>query len=109
MKNFVQPGRILAATLAVAVTSGQLVLLGNAKLPAVALGSYAANTEGEYDTTGVFSLPSATTGTAVVGDKAYWDETNGVVTTVATDNDPIGHFALPKAASDATVNVRLWL
>jgi predicted RecA/RadA family phage recombinase len=109
MNNFIQKGTTLAATLAAAVVSGQLVLLGNGKVPAVAAGTYAANTEGEYDTGGVYALPSATTGTAVVGDKAYWDSTANVATVTATNNDPIGHFAAPKAAADATAAVRLWL
>ncbi|REG58964.1 putative RecA/RadA family phage recombinase [Paraburkholderia sp. BL6669N2] len=109
MNNFIQKGRTVTATLAAAVTSGQLVLLGNGKLPAVASGTYAANAQGEYNTGGVYALPSATTGAAVVGDKAYWDSTNNVVTVIAEDNDPIGHFAAPKAAADSTANVRLWL
>ncbi|MBY4866776.1 DUF2190 family protein [Burkholderia anthina] len=107
MNNMIQRGRVLTATLESAVVSGQLVLLGNGKLPAIACASYAANTPGEYDTEGAYLLPSATTGTAVVGDKAYWDSTNQIVTTTAVDNDPIGHFTAPKAAADAAVAVRL--
>ena len=109
MNNYVQKGRTLTVTLAAAVTSGQLVLLGNGKLPAIASGTYAANTEGEYNTGGVYDLPSATTGTAVIGDRAYFDSTNNVVTSTANGNDPVGHFVLPKAAADTLARVRLWL
>ncbi|MFM0407458.1 DUF2190 family protein [Paraburkholderia dipogonis] len=109
MNNFIQKGRTLTATLAAAVTSGQLVLLGNGKLPAVASGSYAANVEGEYNTGGVYEFPSATNSAAVVGDRAYLDPATGVVTATAGDNDPVGHFAAPKAAADATARVRLWV
>ncbi|WP_186137342.1 DUF2190 family protein [Burkholderia gladioli] len=107
MKNLIQHGRVLSATLATAVISGQLVLLGGGKLPAVAVADYAANTPGEYDTCGVYALPSATVGAAVVGDVAYWDPANSVVSTTAADNTAIGHFAAPKAAADVTANVRL--
>lgn len=107
MKNLIQHGRVLSATLATAVTSGQLVLLGGGKLPAVASADYAANTSGEYATEGAYALPSATTGTAAVGDIAYFDSTNNVVSTVATNNTPIGHFSAPKAAADATAAVRI--
>jgi predicted RecA/RadA family phage recombinase len=109
MNNFIQKGRTLTATLATAVTSGQLVLLGNGKLPAVASGTYAAGVEGEYNTSGVYEFPSATTGTAVVGDVAYQDSESGVITVTAAENAPVGHFAAPKAAADATARVRLWL
>ena len=109
MNNYVQKGRTLTVTLAAAVAAGQLVLLGNGKLPAVAAGTYGANVEGEYKTGGVYDFPSATTGAAAIGDRAYFDSTNGVVTSVATNNDPVGHFVLPKAAPDATARVRLWL
>ncbi|HDR9028744.1 TPA: DUF2190 family protein [Burkholderia vietnamiensis] len=109
MNNFIQKGGTITATLAVAVNSGQLVLLGNGKVPAIASGNYAANAPGEYVTKGVYELPSAAAGAAVVGDKAYWDSTNSVVTITAQDNDPIGHFASPKAANDVTARVRLWL
>lgn len=109
MNNYVQKGRTLTVTLAAAVVSGQLVLLGNGKLPAVASGSYAANVEGEYNTAGVYDFPSAATGTAAIGDRAYLDSANGVVTVTANGNDPVGHFVLPKAAADTTARVRLWL
>ncbi|WP_186169794.1 DUF2190 family protein [Burkholderia gladioli] len=107
MKNLIQHGRVLSATLATAVTSGQLVLLGGGKLPAVASADYAANTSGEYATEGAYALPSAAVGTAVVGDIAYWDSANNVVSTTSADNTPIGHFSAPKAAADVTAAVRI--
>ncbi|RQR37848.1 DUF2190 family protein [Burkholderia sp. Bp9142] len=109
MFNFIQKGSTITASLAFAVNSGQLVLLGNGKVPAIASGSYAANTPGEYVTKGVYELPSAAAGAAAVGDKAYWDSVNNVVTITAQDNDPIGHFASSKVANDATARIRLWL
>ncbi|MFP3432100.1 DUF2190 family protein [Paraburkholderia sp. SIMBA_061] len=107
MKNFVQNGKTLTATLAVAVVSGQFVQLGNAKLPAVATGDFAANAPGEYRLVGVFDLPADGPSAGAVGDFAYWDAANNVVTSTAGANAKAGLYAAPKAANDVTARVLL--
>ncbi|NYH13433.1 DUF2190 family protein [Paraburkholderia bryophila] len=107
MNNFIQKGNTLTATLAAAVASGQLVLLGNSKLPAVATAAYVANTPGEYALNGVFELPADAPSTGAVGDVAYWDAANSVVTSTAAANAKAGVYAAPKAANDTTARVRL--
>jgi predicted RecA/RadA family phage recombinase len=107
MKNYVQKGESLAATLAVAVVSGQFVQLGNGKLAGVAQGTYAANVEGQYQTEGVVQLPAAAAATGVVGDIAYWDAAALNVTATSAGNTKIGAFAAVKLANDVTANVKL--
>lgn len=59
---------------------------------------------GALSVVGVYELP-AETGTAfTLGAALYWDATNGVTTTTATDNTPCGYAAAAKAAA-ATVAV----
>ncbi|RKP43799.1 DUF2190 family protein [Pararobbsia silviterrae] len=107
MKNFIQAGRTLAATLAVAVTSGQLVLLGNTNRPAIASGNFDANTEGVYYLEGVYELTAAAAAVGTVGDAAYWDSTAGNVTATAAENTLIGIFSEPKVANATLARVRL--
>lgn len=107
MNNYIQKGKTLTVALTAAVTSGQLVLLGNSKLPAVATGTYAANVAGEYQLSGVFELPADGPSAGVVGDLAYWDTAAGDVTSTAAGNTKIGVYASPKVANDLTARVRL--
>jgi predicted RecA/RadA family phage recombinase len=107
MNNFIQNGDTLTATLAGAVVSGQLVLLGNTKLPAVAAGSYGANTEGEYNLCGVYEFPADAPSAGVVGDAAYFDAANNVVTATAQGNSQVGVYAAPKVANAVIARVRL--
>ncbi|MET3431439.1 putative RecA/RadA family phage recombinase [Herbaspirillum seropedicae] len=105
MKNLIQGGGVITAAVAVAVASGDLVILGG--LAAVASGNYAANESGEYALEGVYELPALGTATATLGQLAYWDQTNKRVTDVATNNTVVGHFFVAKAAGDSTAKVRL--
>lgn len=107
MKNFIQSGKTLTAMLAAAVVSGQFVQLGNAKLPAVATGDFAANVPGEYRLDGVFELPADGPSAGAVGDFAYWDSANAVVTSTVGANAKAGVYAAPKAANDLTARVLL--
>jgi predicted RecA/RadA family phage recombinase len=105
MKNFIQLGAVLTATLAVAVVSGDLVIIG--ALPAVASGNYGANVEGEYELAGVYELAALPAATGVIGGKAYWDATNKRVTSVAVDNTLVGVYWKEKVAAATTAVVRL--
>jgi predicted RecA/RadA family phage recombinase len=107
VKNFIQNGNTLTATLTGAVASGQLVLLGNGNLPGVASGTYAAGTPGEYAVRGVFEQPAAAAATGVTGDVAYWDATAGNVTSTAQGNTKIGAYADTKIANGLVARVLL--
>ncbi|WP_321891708.1 capsid cement protein [Paraburkholderia tropica] len=106
MNNFIQHGKTLTATLAAAVVSGAAVTLGNSKLPAVASGTYAANTPGEYAVTGVFELPADAAAAGAVGDAAYLTPA-GTIATVSDGNTAYGVLAASVAANSATARVRL--
>jgi len=105
MKNFVQPGKTMTAALGAAVTAGDLVIIG--VLAAVANGNYAANEQGEYELTGVYTFTALGTAVGAQGAIAYWDQTNKRITDVATNNSAVGHFFVAKANGDATATVRL--
>ncbi|MFJ9531250.1 DUF2190 family protein [Herbaspirillum sp. NPDC101396] len=105
MKNFIQAGNVISAAIAVAVSSGDLVILG--ALAGVASGTYAANETGEYSLEGVYELTALNTSTAAIGAIAYWDQTNKRVTDAASGNGAIGHFFIAKANGDTTAKVRL--
>ncbi|MGN7985148.1 DUF2190 family protein [Burkholderia sp. 22313] len=107
MRNYIQDGDILTVTLPKAVASGDLVLLGSSKTPAVAYGSFAANVPGEYALDGVFEFPAVAADAAIVGDLAYFDEAAGTVTAKADGTTPIGIYADAKAANVGRARVRL--
>ncbi len=75
----------------------------------VALENIANGATGTVTLTGVFEFPAATgSGKALtVGEKVYWDATNGVITSTATDNTFAGHAVAAKAASGTTARVRI--
>ncbi|QNB10821.1 capsid cement protein [Paraburkholderia tropica] len=106
MNNFIQQGKTLTATLAAAVTSGQPVALGGAKVPAVAFGTYAANTPGEYAVVGVYEFPADAAAAGAVGDAAYLTAA-GTIATVSDGNTAYGVLAAPVVANSATARVRL--
>lgn len=104
MKNYVQPGRTLTFTAAAALASGAGVLLGAATF---GVNSYdvAIGESGEATLEGVYTLPKAAVSSSAF-EAAYWDDTNKVVTNVATSNVKIGFFTETTAASVSTA-VRL--
>lgn len=100
MKNFVQPGQTLSFVVAAAIASGAGLLLGGTVF-GVSAGNYAIGETGEAVIEGVFTLPKA----AVVStafQAAYWDNTNKVVTNVASGNTLIGFFTEASASGVAT-------
>lgn len=96
MKNFKQPGDIVAVPAPANVSSGDGVLVGT--LFGVAAFSALATKTVEIKTSGVFELPKVSTEVWTVGAAIYWDAGNKVCTTTATDNTQIG------VALAATVN-----
>lgn len=107
MKNFVQPGETVSVAAPYAVASGGGALVGS--LFGVATATAANGADVELVTEGMFDLAKATgAGTAfTVGAKAYWDNTNKVVTPVSSGNTLIGVATLAASTSDTTGRVRL--
>lgn len=86
------------------LTSGQGLLVGSlfgiVAADAVSGDVYALHVKG------IFELPLAAV-SPTVGAKAYWDNTNAVVTTVSTSNTLIGTFVQAQTSGDPTALVRL--
>jgi predicted RecA/RadA family phage recombinase len=104
MKNFVQPGDNVDIVADRDLKSGDGFLDGVEF--SVASTDIADGDSGVGVTKGVFDLKKA----AVAPSRktiAYWDDTNHVVTNVATDNTKIGIFQAAAASGDATARVKL--
>ena len=105
MKNFVQPGNQITVAAPATITSGEGVLIGD--LFGVANGDAAIGADLVISTTGVFTLPKATTDDVAVGASLYWDDAEGEVTVTATENTFVGHAVAAAGNPSATVAVRL--
>ena len=105
MRNFVQPGNQITVAAPAAVASGEGVQIGD--LFGVANGDATTGADLVISTTGVFTLPKATTDAITVGASVYWDDANGEVTVTATDNLFVGHAVAAAGNPSATVAVRL--
>lgn len=110
MKNFVQPGNSIPLTApSGGVTSGSGIVIGS--LFGVAAFSADVGASVEIVTTGVFTLPKATSGDSAEalseGELVYWDSANGNVTTTAGGNTLIGVAIKAAANSATTARVRL--
>lgn len=104
MKNFVQNGDNITGVAPYAVASGQGYLDGAEFAVASADAASGAAVVGVVR--GVFTLTKAAV--AVTRKTvAYWDNTNRVVTNVASGNTKIGIFMSTAASGAATVDVRL--
>jgi len=118
MKNYVQygdkpitvtvPNTVIQAGVTPAtagVSSGQGFLLANTVF-CVAAETALAGQQVAVEVSNVFDLPKAAVAINL-GDLAYWDNTNFVVTNVATSNTKIGFFTQAALQSDTTARVRL--
>ena len=105
MRNYVQPGDMITIIALVAIASGAGVLTGS--LFGIAAGSAAIGQEVDVKTTGVFDINADPAATAVVGAKAYWDDTAKQVTATASGNKLIGVFTADKIAAVGFARVRL--
>lgn len=107
MKNFVQEGCYVEVALPYARLGGEGVLVGS--LFGVAVVDGASGESINIHTEGVYDLTAATGAStdAVVGAKAYWDNTAKKITPVSTSNSYVGVFMAAKATTDAVARVRL--
>ena len=104
MKNFVQAGDRMVVLAAVAILSGEAMLVG-AKV-GVAETSAAINEETVLLLTGVFELPKAAVAIAQ-GALVYWDNVAKKVTTVAGGNTLMGSAFNTTIAGEAIGQFRL--
>jgi predicted RecA/RadA family phage recombinase len=105
MKNFVQPGDVLTLTAPYDRAGGQGALIG--AIFGVAAGDVANGQEGEFRLVGVYDLEKVAAEAWNQGDAVYWDDSARLVTTVPTDNTPIGVAVAPAGSGSATGRVRL--
>jgi predicted RecA/RadA family phage recombinase len=108
MKNFVQNGEYVEVVLPYARLSGEGVQVGDG-LFGVCVVDGASGASINIHTEGVYDLTAATgSGTdAVVGAKAYWDNTAKKITSQASTHLQVGVFMAAKATADAVARVRL--
>lgn len=104
-KNYIQPGDTVTVTAPAAVASGAGVLIGT--LFGVAITDAASGAAVPIKTTGVFDLAKTSAQAWTVGAAIYWDNTNKVCTTTATDNTLIGKAVEAAANPSGTGRVRL--
>lgn len=107
MKNFIKPSDVVTFTAAADLSGGDLVLLGTAKLPGVVSYSVLTGESGEACTIGIYELPKVAADTPTEFAKAYWNATDGAVTTTASGNTLIGTFAKAAGNGETTCQVRL--
>lgn len=105
MRNFVQNGHTITIPAPAAVNSGEGVLIG--ALFGVASGTVVAGEDMDMKLVGVFGLPKVAAQAFAIGDVAYWDVSNKLVTRTATGNSKIGVAVSVAANPSATVNIRL--
>ena len=94
MAKSIQHGEVISVTAPYAVVSGDGCLVGS--LFGVANTTAAISTAVELTRLGVFPITALTTDTAVVGAKAYWDNTNRRITTTVGTNVLVGVFTFVK-------------
>jgi len=104
MNNFVQVGEQLRFTAPRDLASGEGVVVGAYFF--VSTTAVKSGQQGVGRRVGVVRLPKAT-GALTEMQKAYWDDTNKVVTGTATGNRLIGAATKAQASADATVEVCL--
>lgn len=108
--NYIQEGDVLTLTAPYTVTSGQGAQVGSQF--AVALKDTTNATEGEFATSGVWSLAKTSAQAWTVGQKVYWDNGNkrcdsdgtvgiliGVATAVAANPSSTGNVKLNEAVA----------
>ncbi|HEU4589373.1 MAG TPA: DUF2190 family protein [Steroidobacteraceae bacterium] len=111
-KNHVQPGIVIAVTLAATYASGDLIKVG--QRAGVCLKGGDADDEVSVQIDEVFTVKKATGVTIAVGDQLYLDAANKQVTTATDDGGSPAVSFIPagiatSAAADAatTVNCKL--
>ena len=89
---------------ATTVAYGDVVVLEDCV--GVASSNIAVGALGAVEIEGVYELPAATDALAL-GERVYWDATNGNVTASATNNTPCGITVAAKAAGATKVDVKI--
>lgn len=105
MKNYVQAGDVLTLTPTADVASGGGFLFG--ALFAIATNDVAANTPGEFKTTGVFDLPKTSALAIGVGDRVYWDPSAQVVNKTAAAQVCVGVAVAAAANPSGIARIKL--
>lgn len=105
MKNYISSGDVLTIPAPATVASGDVVIAGG--LVGIAARDAASGADVEIKTKGVYELPKTSAEAWTVGAAIYWDATNGVCTTTATDNTLIGKAVAAAANPSSTGIVRL--
>ena len=106
MKNFVQKGEVVTFIAPTGgAASGIPLVVGN--LVVIPAFSAAEGYECEGATCGVYELDKLSTDTPTQLAPAFWDSTNGYVTTTSTDNTLIGVFMDALASGTTKADVRL--
>lgn len=105
MKNFVQVGSTLTIPAPAAVASGDVLVIGD--LHGIVAGDAAEDEPCDLVVVGVFTLPKVGADSFAVGDPVYWDATNKLVTSTATDNTHIGTAVKIAVSGSAAVEVKL--
>ena len=105
MAKGIQNGENITVTAPYAVTSGDGCLVGS--LFGVANTTAAISTPVELCRLGVFPIPAVAADTAVVGAKAYWDNTAKKITTTLSANTLVGVFTFTKLNGDLSAAVLL--
>lgn len=104
--KFVQPGEVIDYTAVANIASGQVVLLGGARI-GVALKAIANGETGPMQVTGVFNIAKLSTDNINQFALLYWDNTNSRLTTTASGNTLAGFAAAGAAASTTSVNIKI--
>jgi predicted RecA/RadA family phage recombinase len=105
MQNYLMSGDCVTLTAPYTVASGAGALVGS--LFGVATGDVTSGAEGEFKTTGVFTLAKTSAQAWTVGAKIYWDDTAKVCTTTSTSNTLVGCALAVAANPSSTGTVRL--
>lgn len=105
MKNFVQAGSALTIPAPAAVTSGDVVLVGN--IIGIANGAAASGADLDVTTTGVFTLPKVAVDAFAIGATVYFDTATKLATATASGNTAIGTAVAAAGVGAASAKVRL--
>lgn len=105
MKNYHSLGNMLTVPAPAAVQSGDGVVVG--QIFGVASNTAETGEAVAIATEGVYSFPKVAADAFSIGEPAYFDESEGLVTVTASGNVAIGVAIEAAGAGVATVNVRL--
>ncbi len=105
MKNFIQRGDVLSLPAPAAVSSGDVVVVGD--FIGFAASDAALGEVVEVELRGVWSVLKKTGEAVTPGAALYWDAAAGRATTTAATNHRLGTATRAAAAGDVRADVRL--